>query len=88
MAHNVSFATRRKIFNFSERYYWFMHSPWAGGVMLVVFMVLALVLGNLPATKGWYYGILQSHFTIGFDGFAQRRADGDLLFLCRTGDQA
>jgi len=39
-------------------------------VMLVVFMVLALVLGNLPATKGWYYGILQSHFTIGFDGFA------------------
>ena len=70
MAHNVSFATRRKIFNFSERYYWFMHSPWAGGVMLVVFMVLALVLGNLPATKGWYYGILQSHFTIGFDGFA------------------
>ena len=70
MAHNVIFATRRKIFNFSERYYWFMHSPWAGGVMLVVFMVLALVLGNLPATKGWYYGILQSHFTIGFDGFA------------------
>lgn len=59
MAHNVSFATRRKIFNFSERYYWFMHSPWAGGVMLVVFMVLALVLGNLPATKGWYYGILR-----------------------------
>lgn len=26
--------------------------------------------GQPAATKGWYYGILQSHFTIGFDGFA------------------
>ena len=70
MARHVSFALRRRIYLFSERYYWFMHSPWAGGVMLVIFMLLALLLGNLPATKECYYGILHRNFTIGFDGFA------------------
>ena len=38
--------------------------------MLVIFMLLALLLGNLPATKECYYGILHRNFTIGFDGFA------------------
>ena len=70
MARHVSFALRRRIYLFSERYYWFMHSPWAGGVMLVIFMLLALLLGNLPATQECYYGILHRNFTIGFDGFA------------------
>lgn len=27
MARHVSFALRRRIYLFSERYYWFMHSP-------------------------------------------------------------
>lgn len=27
MARHVSFARRRRIYLFSERYYWFMHSP-------------------------------------------------------------
>lgn len=46
-----------------------MHSPWAGGVALVVFALLALLLANLRATADTYHHLLESHLTIGFDNF-------------------
>ena len=46
-----------------------MHSPWAGGVILVAFAVLALILANIPQTAGVYHHLLESHLTVGFDHF-------------------
>lgn len=46
-----------------------MHSPWAGGVILVAFAVLALILANIPQTAGVYHRLLESHLTVGFDHF-------------------
>mgnify|MGYP007103297906 CR=1 FL=1 len=60
MARHVSFALRRRIYLFSERYYWFMHSPWAGGVMLVIFMLLALSRPQKSAITAYCTVILPS----------------------------
>ena len=46
-----------------------MNSPWAGGVILVAFAVLALILANIPQTAGVYHHLLESHLTVGFDHF-------------------
>ena len=46
-----------------------MHSPWAGGVLLVSFAVLALVLANVRRTAEIYHHALESTLTIGFGEF-------------------
>lgn len=43
-------------------------SQWAGGAILVVFAILALVLANLEATKGMYHHILESRLSFDFNG--------------------
>ena len=47
-----------------------MSSLWAGGVVLVIFAAVALVLANLDATREAYHHVLSSRLTVGFDGFA------------------
>ncbi len=48
----------------------FFGSQWAGGVVLVIFAVIALVLANLGATKEWYHYILSSEFGFVFNDLA------------------
>lgn len=69
MTRVVSFRKKRRYFIRSERHYRFMHSPWAGGVVLVIFAVLAIILANVDATKEFYHHVLTSDFTIGFKNF-------------------
>lgn len=52
----------------------FFSSPVAGGIVLLVCTLIALVLANLPATKDLYHRVLLSHFTVGFEGFALSRS--------------
>lgn len=47
----------------------FIGSQWAGGVCLVIFTIIALLLANLDATKEWYHQILQSDFGISINNF-------------------
>ncbi len=70
MTRVISFHRRRRYFAWKEREYRFLHSPWAGGVVLVVFAVVALVLANLESTAHWYHAMLTRTFTVGFDDFA------------------
>jgi NhaA family Na+:H+ antiporter len=42
----------------------FVRNPWASGVILMVFVVLAMLLANLPATKELYHHILTTKLSI------------------------
>lgn len=42
----------------------FMETPWAGGVVLLVCVILAMLLANLPATAGYYHHLLQTDLSI------------------------
>ena len=42
----------------------FVKRPWANGVILLSCVVLAMLLANLPFTKGAYQGFLHTEFTI------------------------
>ncbi len=48
----------------------FFHSPAAGGIVLILCTVVALVLSNLDATSQWFASIWHTNFTLGFDGFS------------------
>ncbi len=47
----------------------FFHTPMAGGVVLILCTIVALVLSNMEATSAWYASIWHTDFTLGFDGF-------------------
>lgn len=70
MAREVSFRRRRTFYLWNRRRDYFMSSLWAGGVVLVIFAAVALVLANLDATREAYHHVLSSRLTVGFDGFA------------------
>ena len=63
MTRAVTFRRKRNFFVRHEKHHRFMHSPWAGGVILVAFAVLALILANIPQTAGVYHHLLESHLT-------------------------
>ena len=41
----------------------FMNQPWAGGVTLLVCVIIAMLLANLPATAHIYHQFLETHLT-------------------------
>lgn len=49
----------------------FLQAPWAGGIILIVCVVIAMLLANLPATAEMYHTILHTELGISF---------GDKLF--------
>lgn len=48
----------------SERVHGFMDAPWAGGFVLLVSVVIAMLLANLPATAEYYHGLLETDLTL------------------------
>lgn len=48
----------------------FFHSPLAGGVVLIFFTAIALILSNLEATSHWYASLWHTDFSIGLEGFS------------------
>ena len=38
----------------------FMEAPWAGGVVLLACVIVAMLLANLPATKEYYHNFLET----------------------------
>lgn len=47
-----------------ERGRHFVNSPWSGGVILVIFVVIAMLLANIPSTREIYHKILEAELTI------------------------
>lgn len=67
MTKEVSFRSKRSYYLRRQRQRHFIHSPWSGGVVLVIFAIIALILANNPWTKDAYHHILISNLSIGFD---------------------
>lgn len=42
----------------------FMNQPWAGGVTLLICVIIAMLLANLPATAHWYHEFLETSLSI------------------------
>lgn len=70
MTRAFDFRHKRNFYNRLVRLRKFVRSPWAGGVVLILFTVLALVLANLPWTASAYHHLLEARLRIGFDGFS------------------
>ena len=50
--------------NFDHRRKAFRNQPWAQGVVLLACVVVAMLLANLPFTKGFYHDFLSSSITL------------------------
>ena len=46
----------------------FLKAPWAGGIILIVCVFIAMLLANLPATAEMYHTILHTELGISFGG--------------------
>ncbi len=42
----------------------FMEAPWAGGVVLLACVVIAMLLANLPMTKEYYHNFLETDLSL------------------------
>lgn len=65
MAQTANYRRRRNWYLIRHRSHSFFSSQWAGGVVLVVFAIVAMVLANTEATKHIYHHILTTD--IGFE---------------------
>lgn len=52
----------------SQRGKSFLKAPWAGGVILVMCVVVAMLLANLPATSAMYHHLLHMDLSLMIDG--------------------
>ena len=66
----VDFARKRQIYRINGQGRYFLHSQWAGGVILLICSFLAILLSNLPATGEWFHHFWQQKLTIGIGSFA------------------
>lgn len=46
----------------------FLQAPWAGGIVLIVCVIIAMMLANLPATAEAYYHLLHMQLGLSIDG--------------------
>lgn len=42
----------------------FLEAPWAGGVVLLVCVIIAMLLANLPLTKAYYHDLLETDLSL------------------------
>lgn len=52
----------------SQRGHNFLHAPWAGGIILVACVVVAMLLANLPATADLYHKVLHMELGLWING--------------------
>ncbi len=63
MRYISKFSWVRYRYNFGERRRSILNEPWAGGVVLVACVIIALILANLEATRHWYHAILSANLS-------------------------
>ncbi len=63
MRYISKFSWVRYRYNFGERSRSLLKEPWAGGVVLVLCVLIALILANVEATREWYHAILSSQLS-------------------------
>lgn len=69
MTRIVSFRSKKNFFRALLLNRGFVSSDWGGGVLLLLFTVIAMTLANLDATKHIYEHVLETHLELGFENF-------------------
>lgn len=54
----------KEVHNFQISQQKFVKKPWANGVILLACVAVAMLLANLPFTKGFYHGFLHTELTV------------------------
>ena len=57
---HLSFGFKRRFFNIRQLGSHFFHTQWAGGVILLFFVIVAMLLANLPCTARAYHAFLEA----------------------------
>lgn len=70
------YSWTRGIRNFDHRRRKFSNQPWAQGVILLICVVVAMLLANLPFTKEAYHSILETDVSLSFQS-----PNGDRIFF-------
>lgn len=63
MRYISKFSWVRYRYNFGERSRHLLKEPWAGGVVLVLCVIAALLLANMESTRHWYHAILEARLS-------------------------
>lgn len=64
----TKFGRVKRFHVMSQRGHNFLQAPWAGGIVLVVCVIIAMLLANLPATADFYHKMLHMEFGLWIDG--------------------
>lgn len=68
MSFFSEFSRVKRAHILSQRGKSFLKAPWAGGVILVMCVVVAMLLANLPATSAMYHHLLHMDLSLMIDG--------------------
>jgi NhaA family Na+:H+ antiporter len=64
----TKFGRVKRFHVMSQRGHNFLQAPWAGGIVLVVCVIVAMLLANLPATADLYHEFLHMELGLWVDG--------------------
>lgn len=64
----TKFGRVKRFHVMSQRGHNFLHAPWAGGIVLVICVIIAMLLANLPATAEFYHKMLHMELGLWIDG--------------------
>jgi NhaA family Na+:H+ antiporter len=64
----TKFGRVKRSYILSQRGSNFLHAPWAGGIVLIVCVIIAMLLANIPATSDTYFHILHMELGLSIDG--------------------
>ena len=74
MGFSFGYGFKRRSYIFYQKGRNFFSTQWAGGVVLLFFVVVAMLLANIPATAEFYHALLEApvgitvgSFRFGFD---------------------
>ncbi|MDE7451294.1 MAG: Na+/H+ antiporter NhaA, partial [Alistipes sp.] len=70
----------RSYHSLSMRGHSFIKAPWAGGVVLLLCVVIAMLLANLPFTADFYHHLLETDLSL-----AIKSPDGSIDWLFPEG---
>lgn len=68
MSAFTKFGRVKRFHIMSQRGNSFLQAPWAGGIVLVVCVMIAMLLANLPATSHWYHQFLHMELGLSIGG--------------------
>lgn len=86
MSLNFGYGFKRRSYIFYQKGRTFFNTQWAGGLVLLFFVVVAMILANLPQTAGFYHEMLDTPLglsvgSLNFDFDLERFVNDGLMVI-------